>query len=227
MRVVLLKTGMLILKLLQSLKQYLEILVKTVKTTNIPFSQSHVDKTHRKELSAVRKRTLMSFRGQFSSENFQVSIICLIKIGMLTSFSAKGEETFHCGGSLINDRYIITGKIYIISIFRHVLVCSIVSAAHCVKDFKAKDLEVRLGEWNTLTQNVNAEPVIDMKVTESIPHEDYRGGKTKFNDIALLRLRASVVFTNFVNPICLPFNSLHNEPDFTNKTFDVTGWGKL
>lgn len=101
--------------------------------------------------------------------------------------------------------------------------------------FLAKDLEVRLGDWN-LSNDTDCDedyttyctdPFIDLNVTELKIHPDYTGNKNKFNDIALLRLRASVDFSNFVSPICLPFDSLDNEPDFTNKRFDITGWGKI
>lgn len=72
-----------------------------------------------------------------------------------------------------------------------------------------------LGEWNTDTyidcDDVNEKgfcsgPVLEISVAEKIVHEGY-DSLNSMNDIALLKLASSVVFNEFVRPICLPTTS--------------------
>lgn len=91
---------------------------------------------------------------------------------------------------------------------------------------------VLIGEWDTSTdqdceEDYCSEPVQDIPVVQRISHENYiPNSKTQDNDIALLRLERSAVFSDFVKPICLPL-----EPHLRNRNFDtvpleVAGWGK-
>lgn len=91
---------------------------------------------------------------------------------------------------------------------------------------------MRLGEWNLATTedcSINnstycAPPVIDNPVLQTIVPDGYkRSSRNQFFDIALLRLKNEVNFSDFVRPICLPLDPSLWDKDFSGYTFDVAG----
>ncbi|XP_067616863.1 serine protease easter isoform X4 [Eurosta solidaginis] len=134
----------------------------------------------------------------------------------------NGAKGHHCGGSLINSRYVIT-------------------ASHCVNG-KAiptnwKLTGVRLGEWDTTTNpdceiDVRGErdcapPYLDVRVEKSISHPQYNpNSRNQINDLALLRLNKNVQYTDFIRPICLPASVNLRSATFDGIVMDVAGWGK-
>ncbi|XP_055545836.1 serine protease easter-like [Wyeomyia smithii] len=128
---------------------------------------------------------------------------------------------FHCGGALINDRYVLT-------------------ASHCVN---GKDIpptwnlaEVRLGEWDTSTNEdcdgvgVDADcspPPVDVVIMQKTPHPEYNpNALEQYHDIALLRLEHRISYTDFVKPICLPKAAELQERSSVGLKLQVAGWGR-
>jgi len=142
---------------------------------------------------------------------------------------AGGRDYFSCGGTLINDKYVLT-------------------AGHCVCQFNSKEphtatpcsedgkiqysprqnIRVFVGvtpgedfkilDWN----DARAKKVRDVKV-----HPMWKGqiGKEPLKDIALIKLHRKyyVEFTEEIRPVCLPSSSEHFE--VKNKFAYAAGWG--
>ncbi|XP_053669193.1 CLIP domain-containing serine protease B4-like [Anopheles marshallii] len=126
-----------------------------------------------------------------------------------------GSFGFGCGGSLINERYIVT-------------------AAHCIKSISPgwKVHRVRLGEWdlskaNDCQDGFCSKAPIDLEVEKIVVHSNYT---MKFNrnanDIALIRLTRSVQYSETVRPICLPLSASVRYLDHVGFSSYAVGWGK-
>ncbi|XP_036674140.3 spaetzle-processing enzyme [Drosophila suzukii] len=142
---------------------------------------------------------------------------------VLLQYKKPFSETysFNCGGALINSRYVLT-------------------AGHCLA---SRDLDkagvvlhsVRLGEWDTRTDPdcstlMNGERIcaphhIDIEVEKGIIHEQFAPASVdQKNDIALVRLKRSVSYTDYVRPICMPTDDMIRN-NFVDYGMDVAGWG--
>ena len=115
-----------------------------------------------------------------------------------------------CGGTIINDLYILT-------------------AAHCFDDdaFEtiASNIFIQAGITN-LKKTESHKNMQKIFVRKIIIHPNFKRNDDQDtdNDIAILKLKQSLSFNDFVQPACLPDHSI----DLHRLKYDpvVSGWGR-
>ncbi|XP_072847017.2 transmembrane protease serine 12 isoform X5 [Pogona vitticeps] len=107
-----------------------------------------------------------------------------------------------CGGSLINNNTVVT-------------------AAHCIKQWTHPDFwRVVIGLHHLLKYQTHT---IKCLVQAIMIHSDFKK-ETYENDIAMIKLQKSVIFNDYIQPICIPDSSVF----ITKETSCyIAGWGSL
>lgn len=110
-----------------------------------------------------------------------------------------------CGASILSDRWLL-------------------SAAHCfVTSSQANHVASNWGTYSGMQDQYKQDGVLHRKVRKIISHPNYNM-MTYDYDIALLELSEPLVFSNTIQPICLPAAS-HVFP--AGMSCWVTGWGAM
>ncbi|CAG0888169.1 unnamed protein product [Darwinula stevensoni] len=118
------------------------------------------------------------------------------------AWMGSAPRTFNCGGSLINDRYVLT-------------------ASHCVESNTTRTFYVTLGDLDKSTSSESQS--IQIEAT-AIMHPEYDTPTWVNNDVAILRLETPVDFQAYphIRPICLSSSVIPNVGDAVT----IAGWGR-
>ncbi|KAL6257050.1 hypothetical protein P5V15_011985 [Pogonomyrmex californicus] len=115
------------------------------------------------------------------------------------SLQNRGTNFHFCGGSILNDKYVIT-------------------AAHCIEGKSASNIQV-------VADTINLSNPKSLHYVEEIKaHKGYTPANSWMNDIALLKVKTPFVRSNTVGYVPLPPKDHVVKP---NDIAVVSGWGRL
>ncbi|KAF7992147.1 hypothetical protein HCN44_001472 [Aphidius gifuensis] len=126
----------------------------------------------------------------------------------LVSITRKGGH--FCGGTIINNKFILT-------------------AAHCLcsglNSIPVNQLKVTLGEYNLRETEIPASIIKNIK--NVVVHPSHKCGQY-IDDIAILELGETIVWSNSIQPACLPIGQDDvNYQIFNGESATAAGWGWL
>jgi len=119
----------------------------------------------------------------------------------MVSLRVKATDSHFCGGSIINERWILT-------------------ATHCTLGKRANEITVVVGD-HIRNDNSNAYRV-HHDVEQIILHPNYNP-RTTTNDISLVKVTQPISFNVNVQPVCAPEQS----NDYHYRKSLTSGWGML
>ncbi|XP_032524095.2 venom serine protease-like [Danaus plexippus] len=121
---------------------------------------------------------------------------------MMAGIVYVGENTIKCGAVIIDNGYVLT-------------------AAHCVVGKNLGELAVVVGEHDVST-GADSPSLQVFRVASVIIHPQFNSD-TYDNDIAIIQIYGSIVYSQTVGPVCLPFKFIND--DFTGSKVTILGWG--
>jgi len=116
------------------------------------------------------------------------------------SLQQKSSNFHFCGGSVLNENYVIT-------------------AAYCVADEKEEDIQVIAGTIDLTDRQTKSQH----EVVKIIVHEEYDPSNSWINDIALLKIKPPFKLSTTIGKVLLP----PNDTVLTNLVAVMSGWGRL
>ncbi|XP_045778223.1 chymotrypsin-like elastase family member 2A [Maniola jurtina] len=119
----------------------------------------------------------------------------------------KLNYDYICGGTLISESFVLT-------------------VAHCVSvrgiPFPPEKLIVWLGKYHLYVTDKQSE----IKDVERVVINEEYDSRRLSNDIALLKLKSQVQFTDYIQPACLAHAVAHDSTPYnTNILGNIVGWG--